>query len=100
MKQQQLAKNPRLYEDRQGNVKAKRPAKNNAKTKSVAESVAKSVAKSVASRTSFSPEASSRPEDKYGVRRRPPARRGKSLGAAVSSSASRSRDSRRVGLAA
>ena len=92
MKQQQLAKNTRLYEDRQGNVKAKRPAKNNAKTKSVA--------KSVASRTSFSPEASSRPEDKYGVRRRPPARRGKSLGAAVSSSASRSRDSRRVGLAA
>ena len=87
---QQLAKNPRLYEDRQGNVKAKRPAKSVVVAKS-----AKS-AKS-ASRKSFSPEVEvvgARPEDRYGVRRRAPAR-GKSLGA----SASRSRE-RRVGLVA
>ena len=75
---QQPAKNPRLYEDRQGNVKAKR--------------VAKTVgAKKSAKSASFSPEASARPEDKYGVRRRAPARN-KSLGA------SRSRE--RVGVVA
>ena len=69
------AKNDRLYEDSQGNVKAKRPAKK-AKTK-----------KSVSQSMSFSPEAAARPEDRYGVRRRAPAR-GKSL---PSSSASRER---------
>ena len=70
------AKNERLYEDSQGNVKAKRPAKK-AKTK-----------KSVSQSMSFSPEAvAARPEDRYGVRRRAPAR-GKSL---PSSSASRER---------
>ena len=80
------SKNPRFYADKQGNVKAKRPAKYNAKS-------AKSAKKSVAS---FSPEAvGARPEDRYGVRRRPPAR-GKSLAAV---SASRSRE-RRVGLVA
>ena len=70
------AANERLYEDSQGNVKAKRPAKK-AKTK-----------KSVSQRMSFSPKAAAaRPEDRYGVRRRAPAR-GKSL---PSSSASRER---------
>ena len=82
---QQLAKNPRLYEDRQGNIKAKRPAKS-------AHVGAKKSAKSA----SLSPEeqgVGARPEDRYGVRRRAPAARGKSLGA----SASRSRE-RTVGL--
>ena len=83
---QQLAKNPRLYEDKQGNIKAKRPAKS-------AHLGAKKSAKSA----SLSPERAAqgaRPEDRYGVRsRRAPAARGKSLGA----SASRSRDER-VGL--
>ena len=76
--QQQLAKNARLYEGRQGNVKA-RPAKS-------------AIAKKSAKSASFLPEraASARPEDRYGVRPRAPAR-GKSR-----SSASRSRE--RVGL--
>ena len=81
---QQLAKNPRLYEDKQGNIKAKRPAKS-------AHVGAKKSAKSA----SFSPERAAqgaRPVDRYGVRRRAAAARGKSLGA----SASRSRE--RVGL--
>ncbi len=75
---QWLAANPRLYEDRQGNVKAR-------------------VAKTVGAKKSakaFSPEAETvgaRPEDRYGVRRRAPAR-GKSL------RVSRSRE--RVGLVA
>ena len=80
---QQVAKNPRLYEDKQGNVKAKRVAKTvGAKTAS---------ATTAAKKSAFSPEASARPEDKYGVRRRAPARN-KSLGA------SRSRE--RVGVVA
>ena len=77
---QQLAKNPRLYEDRQGNIKAKRPAKSAVGAKKSAKT--------------FSPEAvevvGARPEDRYGVRRRAP---GKSR-----SSASRSREC--VGLVA
>ena len=53
------ADNPRLYQDKQGNVKSKR-----AKT-----TVAKTVAKKG---KASSPEiTSSRPEDRYGVRRRP-----------------------------
>ena len=66
-----MAENPRLYEDKSGNVKSRR---------------AKTVAKKG---KASSPEPSSRPEDRYGVRRRA---RGKSLGA------SRSRE--RVGLVA
>ena len=81
-----MAKNPRLYEDKLGNVKAKRVAKSAVGAKTAA---AKKSAKSV----SFSPdaEASARPEDRYGVRRRAPGRN-KSLGA------SRSRE--RVGVVA
>ncbi len=70
-----MAENPRLYEDKSGNVKSRR-------TKTVAK-------KGKASSPDAEP--SSRPEDRYGVRRRAP---GKSLGA----SASRSRE--RVGLVA
>ena len=77
---QRMAENPRLYEDKSGNVKSRR-----AKT-------AKAVAKK-GKASSPDVELSSRPEDRYGVRRRAPAR-GKSLGA----SASRSRE--RVGLVA
>ena len=69
-----MAENPRLYEDKSGNVKSRR---------------AKTVAKK--GKASSPAEPSSRPEDRYGVRRRAP---GKSLGA----SASRSRE--RVGLVA
>ena len=76
---QRMAENPRLYEDKSGNVKSRR-----AKT-------AKAVAKK--GKASSPVEPSSRPEDRYGVRRRAPAR-GKSLGA----SASRSRE--RIGLVA
>ena len=72
---QRMAENPRLYEDKSGNVKSRR-----AKT-------AKTVAKK--GKASSPAEPSSRPEDRYGVRRRAP---GKSLGA------SRSRE--RVGLVA
>ena len=72
------ADNPRLYQDRQGNVKSRR-----AKT-----TVAKTVAKKG---KAYEPEVtSSRPEDRYGVRRRPA--RNKSVGA------SRSRE--RVGVVA
>jgi len=84
---QQLAKNPRLYEDKQGNIKAKRPAKSAVGAKKSAKSA------------SLSPEeqgVGARPEDRYGVRRRAPAARGKSLGA----SASRSRVRAAVGLVA
>ena len=82
---QNLAANPRLYQDKQGNVKAR-----------VAKSVgAKTVGAKAKKSSSFSEaEASARPEDRYGVRRRAPAR-GKSLGA----SASRSRE-RAAGLVA
>ncbi len=83
--------NPRIYEDRQGNLKARRPAK------SVATKV--HLSKKDAKKSSFSPEAgasSSRPEDKYGARSRRPARRSKSMGA---NSASSSRE-QRVGLVA
>ena len=83
--------NPRIYKDRQGNLKAHRPAK------SVATKV--HLSKKDAKKTSFSPEAgasSSRPEDKYGARSRRPARRSKSMGA---NSASSSRE-QRVGLVA
>ena len=79
-----MAKNPQLYEDKQGNVKAKRVAKSAVGAKTA-------TAKKSAKSASFSPEASARPEDKYGVRRRAPARN-KSLGA------SRSRE--RVGVVA
>ena len=73
-----MAKNSTLYEDRMGNVKSRR-----AKT-------VKTDAKTTKKGKAFSPEpSSSRPEDRYGVRRRA---RGKSLGA----SASRLRE--RVGL--
>ena len=75
---QRLAENPRLYEDKAGNVKSRR-----AKTAKTVEKKGKD----------SEAELSSRPEDRYGVRRRAPAR-GKSLGA----SASRSRE--RVGLVA
>ena len=74
------AANERLYQDSQGNVKAKRPAKK-AKTK-------KSVSQSM---SSFSPTFGSRPEDRYGVRRQNA--RGKSL-----ASASASRERQRVGF--
>ena len=61
-RRQRLAANPRMYEDGQGNVKARRPAKTAVAKKS----------------KTFSPEvsraASARPEDKYGVRQRAPAR--------------------------
>ena len=79
--------NPRLYQDRQGNVKAKR----------VAKTVGAKTAKTKKSSSSFSEEAqaSARPEDRYGVRRRAPARN-KSLGA----SASRSRERAAAGLVA
>ena len=64
---QRQADNPRLYQDRQGNVKSKR-----AKT-----TVAKTVAKKG---KAYEPEVTSvRPEDRYGVRRRPA--RNKSVGA-------------------
>ena len=65
------ADNPRLYQDRQGNVKSRR-----AKT-----TVAKTVAKKG---KAYEPEivTSSRPEDRYGVRRRPA--RNKSVGASRS----------------
>ena len=71
---QRLAANPRLYEDKQGNVKSR---------------MAKTAKKSKAP----SPEAevSARPEDRYGVRRRAPPR-------AKSARVSRSRE--RVGLVA
>ena len=73
---QRLAANPRLYEDKQGNVKSR-------------------MAKTVGAKKSKAPspeaEVSVRPEDRYGVRRRAPAR-GKSL------RVSRSRE--RVGLVA
>ena len=55
---QRQADNPRLYQDRQGNVKSRR-----AKT-----TVAKTVAKKG---KAYEPEVSFRPEDRYGVRRRP-----------------------------
>ena len=75
---QNLATNVRLYQDKQGNVKSKR--------------VAKTVgAKKSSSSFSNQAEASARPEDRYGVRRRAPARN-KSL------HASRSRE--RAGLVA
>ena len=70
---QNLAANPRLYQDKQGNVKAR---------------VAKTVGAKAKKSSSFSEaEVSARPEDRYGVRRRVSAR-SKSLGA----SASRSRE--------
>ena len=74
---QRMAENPRLYEDKQGNIKAKRPAKSAVGAKKSAKSA------------SFSPERAAqgaRPEDRYGVCRRAPAARGKSLGAAASRS--------------
>ena len=87
---QNLAANPRLYQDKQGNVKAKRVAK------TVDAKGAKTVGAKAKKSFSFSEaEASARPEDRYGVRRRAPAR-GKSLGA----SASRSRERAAVGLVA
>ena len=81
---QRQAENPRLYEDRQGNVKSRR-----AKTAVAKMAVAKTaVAKTAVAKKgkASSPEAeitSSRPEDRYGVRRRAPARN-KSLGASRS----------------
>ncbi len=83
---QRQAENPRLDEDRQGNVKAKRVAKTVGAKTAKADTATKS-----AKSASFSPEASERPEDRYGVRRRAPPRN-KSLGAP------RSRE--RVGLVA
>ena len=74
---QRQADNPRLYQDKQGNVKSKR-----AKT-----TVAKTTAKKG---KAYEPEVSFRPEDRYGVRRRPA--RNKTVGA------SRSRE--RVGVVA
>ena len=73
-------KNPNLYEDSAGNIKAKNKKSRKPKVKKKA--------------SSFSPpaRASSRPEDRYGVRNRRTS--GKSLGV----SASRSRDSLRVGV--
>ncbi len=87
---QQLAKNPRLYEDKQGNIKAK---------KRVAKTVG--AKKSAKSASSFLPEeeqgVGAQPEDSYGVRRQASAAtRGKSLGASASSSRSRERTA--VGL--
>ena len=72
---QRLA-NPRLYQDRQGNVKAR---------------VAKTVGAKQSAKASPEAEVGARPEDRYGVRRRASAR-GKSL------RVSRSRE--RVGLVA
>ena len=76
-RRQRLAANPRLYEDGQGNVKARRPAKTTAKkNKTVSPEVSRA--------------ASTRPEDRYGVRQRPARNK--------SQRASRSRE--RVGLVA
>ena len=89
---QKLAENSCLYEDKSGNIKSRRAkAKPDAKTVKMDAKTIKTDAKSKKSKA-FSPEPqSSWPEDRYGVRRRAPAR-GKSLGA----SASRSRE--RIGL--
>ena len=57
---QQVANNPRLYQDRQGNVKAKRVAKTVGAKTAKADTATKS-----AKSASFSPEASERPEDRY-----------------------------------
>ena len=77
----QKQKNPNLYDDSAGNIKAKNKKSRKPKVKKKA--------------SSFSPpaRASSRPEDRYGVRNRRTS--SKSLGI----SASRSRDSLRVGVA-
>ena len=85
---QRQADNPRLYQDRQGNVKAKRVAK------TVGAKTAKTKKSSSSSSFSEEAQASTRPEDRYGVRRRAPARN-KSLGAA-----SRSRERAAAGLVA
>ena len=87
---QKMAENPRLYEDKSGNVKSRR-TKPEAKTVNT-DAKTKTDSKTAKSKKSkaFSPPQSSRPEDRYGVRGR--VQRSKTLGA----SASRSRE--RLGL--
>ena len=81
---EKMAENPRLYEDKSGNVKSRR-TKPEAKTVNTDAKTAKSK-----KGKGFAEPQSSRPEDRYGVRTR--VQRSKTLGA----SASRSRE--RVGL--